>query len=55
MNNDKKKNKTKKTKKTNTTTNNTNHADITKCITNTWHSPKRPPFCGKLCYYLLNQ
>ena len=22
--------------------------------TNTWHSPKRPPFCAKLCYYVLN-
>ena len=24
------------------------------CITNIWHSPKRPPFCVRICYYLLN-
>ena len=24
------------------------------CITNTWHSPKIPPFCVKLYYHILN-
>ena len=24
-------------------------------VTSTWHSPKRPPFCVKLLYYLSSQ
>ena len=27
--------------------------DVYSALQNTWHSPRRPPFCVKLCYYLL--